>query len=66
VLRKVGPYMGGANLGEDGSFNGPMNQPVAFGAGNLYLSELFGEQKLTMWVNIAGAALLVLMIGGGL
>ncbi|SKA74246.1 ech hydrogenase subunit A [Paucidesulfovibrio gracilis DSM 16080] len=65
-LRQVDPYMGGANLGQDGSFKGPMNQPVEFGAGNLYLSELFGEQKLTMWVNIAGAALIVLMIGGGL
>ncbi|WP_022661455.1 NADH-quinone oxidoreductase subunit 5 family protein [Paucidesulfovibrio longus] len=65
-LRKVAPYMGGANLGLEGSFNGPMNQPVAFGAGNLYLSEIFGEERLTMWVNILGAALTVLMIGGGL
>ena len=56
-LRKVGPYMGGANLsaeaaGEagEGAFNGPMNLPVAFGAGNLYLSGIFGEERLTKWV----------------
>ncbi len=62
------PYMAGSNLGmaADGTWNGPMNQPVKVEAGNYYLPGLFGEERLTTFVNVAAAALIVLMIGGAL
>ncbi|MCK9240626.1 proton-conducting transporter membrane subunit [Desulfocurvus sp.] len=62
------PYMSGANIdmNPDGTWNGPMNQPVGAVAGNYYLPGLFGEERLTTFVNVAAAALIVLMIGGAL
>ncbi len=61
-------YMCGANVKEPGvqSFIGPMNVPVEIKASNYYLEAFFGEEKLTMWVNFVGLALIVLMLGGAL
>lgn len=62
------PYMAGSNIdmAADGTWNGPMNQPVKVEAGNYYLPAMFGEDRLTTFVNVAAAALIVLMIGGAL
>lgn len=62
------PYAAGSNINHaaDGTWNGPMNQPVKVDAGNYYMPALFGEEKLTTFVNVAAAALIVLMIGGAL
>ncbi|EGJ48938.1 NADH-quinone oxidoreductase subunit L [Desulfocurvibacter africanus] len=62
-------YMGGANATgslEEPAFVGPMNKPVKVAFGNYYLESLFGEGKLTRWVNIAALALLLLVMGGAL
>lgn len=64
-IKESRPYMGGANIGET-DFNGPMNVAVPYAAGNYYLGELFGEERLTFWVNAAACALIVLMMGGAL
>jgi len=60
------PYLGGANAEEDGTYIGPMNGPVPFSAGNMYLGELFAEGKLTPIFNALAIALIVLMLGGAL
>ncbi len=62
-------YMGGANATgslEDPAFVGPMDQPVKVAAGNYYLEAVFGEARLTRWVNITALALLLLVMGGAL
>lgn len=61
-------YMCGANVAEEGTqaFIGPMNQPVTIGAGNYYLSAIFGEDRLTVAVNFIAMFLIVLMLGGAL
>ena len=65
-VRIVAPYTAGANTGEEGTYVGPMNVPVPFSSGNLYLGELFSEARLTTWINALAAALIVLMLGGAL
>lgn len=62
-------YMGGANATgslDDPAFVGPMDQPVKVAAGNYYLEAVFGEARLTRWVNITALALLLLVMGGAL
>lgn len=62
-------YMGGANATgslEDPAFVGPMDLPVKVAAGNYYLEAVFGEARLTRWVNITALALLLLVMGGAL
>lgn len=62
-------YMGGANATgtlDDPAFVGPMDQPVKVASGNYYLESVFGEARLTRWVNIAALALLLLVMGGAL
>lgn len=60
------PYMSGVQTSEPGVFRGPMNQRVRAEAKNYYLSSIFGEQKLTTWINLGAAVLLTLIIGGAL
>ncbi len=60
------PYMSGAQTAEPGTFRGPVNQPVKAEARNYYLSSLFGEQKLTTWINLGAVVLLILLMGGAL
>ena len=43
-----------------------MNRIVQIETGNYYLTRLFGEERLTFWVNNVAVALLVLMMGGAL
>ena len=64
-VRFVDPYFAGSQLSFD-EYNGPMNQPVKAVMGNYYLSTIFGEERLTLWVNAGAIALLVLMMGGSL
>lgn len=60
------PYLSGLQTETPRVFKGPMNRMVAAEAGNYYLSSIFGEQRLTVWVNLAAAVLLTLVIGGAL
>jgi ech hydrogenase subunit A len=62
----VSPYMAGVQTSRPGEFRGPMEKPVQASASNLYLESLFGEARLTPWINVAGLALLALMLGGRL
>jgi ech hydrogenase subunit A len=62
--RVVKPYLSGVQTAESGVFTGPMNQLVK--AKNYYLSSIFGESKLTTWINLGAGVLLTLMAGGAL
>jgi ech hydrogenase subunit A len=59
-------YMSGIQTGEPSMFRGPMNVPVKAEAKNYYLDTIFGEARLTHWVNLGGGILLTLIIGGAL
>jgi len=62
----VSPYLSGIQTGEPSMFLGPMNQPVKAEAKNYYLDTIFGEARLTDWVNLGGGILLTLILGGAL
>lgn len=62
--RFCAPYLSGLQTGERGIFAGPMNQPVKAEARNYYLSSIFGESRLTGWINLGASVLLILMLGG--
>ncbi|MCM2286492.1 MAG: NADH-quinone oxidoreductase subunit L [Desulfobacula sp.] len=64
--RVVSPYLGGAQTTEPGMFMGPMNTLTRAEAKNYYLSSIFGEDRLTAWINLAAGVLLALIIGGTL
>mgnify|MGYP000330182788 CR=1 FL=1 len=64
--RRVSPYLSGLQTEEPGVFVGPMNKPTRSQARNYYLSSIFGEEKLTPWINLAAGVLLALVIGGAL
>ncbi len=64
--RIIKPYMSGLQTDTPGMFTGPMNQPVKAEASNYYLSSIFGEDRLTTWVNLAALVLLILLLGGAL
>ena len=64
--RVVAPYLSGAQTAEPGVFTGPMNIPTRAEARNYYLSSIFGEDKLTTWINLAAGVLLTLVVGGAL
>ena len=64
--RVVKPYLSGVQTAESGVFLGPMNQPVKAEARNYYLTSIFGEKKLTAWINLAAGVLLTLLVGGTL
>jgi ech hydrogenase subunit A len=64
--RVVQPYLSGVQTAQSGVFTGPMNQLVKAEAKNYYLSSIFGEKKLTTWINLAAGVLLTLMVGGTL
>jgi ech hydrogenase subunit A len=60
------PYLSGIQTGDPSMFQGPMNQPVKAEAKNYYLDTIFGEARLTDWVNLGGGILLTLILGGAL
>jgi ech hydrogenase subunit A len=62
--RVVPPYLSGAQTAEPGMFTGPMNRPTKAEAKNYYLSSIFGESKLTTWINLGAGVLLTLIVGG--
>jgi len=62
--RTVAPYLSGIQTDDPGVFKGPMNQPVKAWARNYYLQTIFGEERLTTWVNLCAGVLLTLMVGG--
>ena len=64
--RISGPYLCGAQTTDPESFEGPMKKPVAVLSGAIYFESIFGNQKLTVWVNVFGGMLLALLIGGSL
>jgi ech hydrogenase subunit A len=64
--RVVAPYLSGVQTAEPGVFTGPMNKPTKAEAKNYYLASIFGEDKLTTWINLAAGVLLTLVIGGAL
>jgi ech hydrogenase subunit A len=64
--RVVPPYLSGIQTSEPGVFTGPMNVPTKAEARNYYLSSIFGEDKLTTWLNLAAGVLLILVVGGAL
>jgi len=64
--RVCSPYLSGIQTAEPRVFVGPMHQLVKAEAGNYYLSNIFGERKLTIWINLAAGVLLTLIVGGAL
>jgi ech hydrogenase subunit A len=64
--RIASPYLSGIQTGEPAMFLGPMNLPVKAEAKNYYLDTIFGEARLTHWVNLGGGILLTLILGGAL
>jgi len=64
--RVVAPYLSGLQTAEPGVFTGPMSIPARAEAKNYYLSSIFGEDKLTAWINLAAGVLLTLVVGGAL
>jgi ech hydrogenase subunit A len=59
-------YMSGIQTGEPSMFRGPMNVPVKAEAKTYYMDTIFGEPRLTRWVNLGGGILLTLILGGAL
>jgi ech hydrogenase subunit A len=64
--RIVTPYLSGIQTAEPRVFIGPMRQPVKAEAKNYYLSSLFGEDRLTGWINFAAGLLLTVLLGSTL
>ncbi|MCK9294481.1 MAG: NADH-quinone oxidoreductase subunit L [Desulfobulbaceae bacterium] len=64
--RKAFPYLAGANTRLPDHFVGPMNRPVRAMVENSYLAPFFGEERWTLWVNLAAAGFLLVMLGGAL
>ncbi|EPR44065.1 NADH/Ubiquinone/plastoquinone (complex I) [Desulfovibrio sp. X2] len=64
--RYIPPYFAGINLPDSSGFTGPLGAPVAYESSNYYLTAIFGEDKLTLWINMGAAMLLAMMIGGAL
>jgi ech hydrogenase subunit A len=64
--RIITPYLSGMQTAEPGVFRGPMNRLVKAEARNYYLSSIFGEERLTTWINLGAGVLLTLLVGGAL
>lgn len=65
VTAAAAPYFGGANTADSGGYIGPMNKPVPVAVSHYYMTALFGEEKLSRWVNGAAVLLLALMFAMG-
>ena len=59
------PYLSGLETDNPEIFTGPLNQPVYAETKNYYLSTLFSEKRVTLWVNLAAGGLLFLILAGG-
>ena len=61
------PYMAGLQNADGSAYIGPMNKEVPITVSHYYMTALFGEEKLSRWVNGAALALLALMfVMGGM
>lgn len=60
------PYFGGANLPDSTGFTGPLRAPVPYQSANYYMTNVFGEEKLTTWINLGAGMLLAMLLGGAL
>lgn len=60
------PYMAGIQGDKVGTYVGPMNKTVKLTYSNYYIENIFGEEKMTPWVNRVAIMLVLLMIGGAL
>ena len=58
------PFSTGTN-GLGGKIN-RQHLPVKAEAKNYYLSSIFGENRLTVWINLVAGVLLTLLVGGAL
>lgn len=65
VTPEAAPYFGGANTADSSGYIGPMNKPMPVAASHYYMTALFGEEKLSRWVNGAALLLLALMFAMG-
>ncbi|MHC1744920.1 MAG: NADH-quinone oxidoreductase subunit L [Syntrophobacteraceae bacterium] len=66
AARVVAPYLSGIQTAEPQVFVGPMGRPVKAEARSYYLSSLFGESRLTGWIDLVAGLLLILMLGSTL
>ncbi len=64
--RIVPPYLSGIHTAEPQVFIGPMGRPVKAQAANYYLASLFGEERLTVWVNAVAGLVLIALLGSSL
>lgn len=64
--RIVMPYLSGIQSAVPAVFKGPMNRMTRAEAHNYYLASVFGEKKLTGWINLGAGVLLTLIVGGAL
>jgi ech hydrogenase subunit A len=62
----VPAYMSGIQTYEAAMFTGPMNQTAKAEAKNYYLDSVFGEARLSDWLNLGAGVLLTLIVGGSL
>jgi ech hydrogenase subunit A len=62
----VPAYMSGIQTYEAAMFTGPMNQTAKAEAKNYYLDSIFGEARLSDWLNLGAGVLLTLIVGGSL
>ncbi len=65
VTPNVPPYFGGIQTADASGYVGPMNKVVPVATSNYYMSALFGEEKLSRYVNGAAIALIALMFAMG-
>lgn len=65
VTAEAAPYFSGINTDDSGGYIGPMNKPIPVAASHYYMTALFGEEKMSRWVNGAAILLLALMFAMG-
>lgn len=60
------PYMSGIQLkeGEKFGFNGPLGGFVPFAAGNYYLRDYIGEERIGTGINIVGIGIIIILMAG--
>jgi ech hydrogenase subunit A len=60
------PYMSGIQSDDPNTigFVGPLKQWVDFKAGNYYLKNFIGEEKITGWINLIAVGILIVLLAG--
>jgi ech hydrogenase subunit A len=60
------PYLCGENIDRDKGgveYRGPADQAVHVAVGNYYLTDFFGEDRLTLILNLTAGAIILIMFG---